>query len=67
MDTTDRLWDGGSYTHNITYTEFKTDCYNGITVTINKRKYEVVTQDHTYSVDITYVDGEGLVGFNLSR
>ncbi len=67
IDVIGRLWDGGTYTYQLTYSGINSSFVNGKTEKFNVRKYEVVTQDHTYSVDITYVDGKGMVGFNLTR
>ena len=65
VDTLSTLWTYDEYDYKLVYKGIKSTVGTHGTVTYNERKYTVIVDDDSYTVTLSYIDDEGLVGFNM--
>lgn len=65
VDTLSTLWTYDEYDYKLVYKGIKSTVGTHGTVTYNERKYTVTVDDDSYTVTLSYIDDEGLVGFHM--
>ncbi len=65
VDTLSTLWTYDEYDYKLVYKGIKSTVGTHGTVTYNERKYTVTVGDDSYTVTLSYIDDEGLVGFHM--
>lgn len=65
VDTMSTLWTYDEYDYKLVYKGIKSMVGTHGTVTYNERKYTVTVDDDSYTVTLSYINDEGLVGFHI--
>ena len=65
VDTMSTLWTYDEYDYKLVYKGIKSTVGTHGTVTYNERKYTVTEDDDSYTVTLSYINDEGLVGFHI--
>ena len=65
VDTMSTLWTYDEYDYKLVYKGIKSTVGTHGNVTYNERKYTVTVDDDSYTVTLSYIDDEGLVGFHI--
>ncbi len=65
VNTMSTLWTYDEYDYKLVYKGIKSTVGTHGTVTYNERKYTVTVDDDSYTVTLSYINDEGLVGFHI--
>ena len=65
IETLSKIWTYDEYDYKLVYKGIKSTVGTGGAVKYNERKYTVTVDDDSYTVTLSYIEDEGLVGFHI--
>ena len=66
MEPLGGIWNNEEYTYSLTYMGIKANAGLGGNYTLKERRYKIETEDHTYTMELAYIEDEGLYSFRLN-